>query len=289
MVLITGATGNYGKSTIDFLLQKGFSSSNIVALVRNEEKASGLKEKGIAVRVGDYDNYTQLVEAFEGIDKLLLISGSDMVNRDKQHQNAVNAAKEAGVNHIIYTSFERKNETETSPITFVSATHIATENCLKSSGLDYTILRNSLYMDMLPMFFGDKVVESGIFLPAGDTKAAFALRVDMAEATANILMTEGHENKTYNFSNSENVSIPEMAGIISEVVGKEIPYHSPSQEVYVETLTKANVPSEYIGMFAGFSAAIKQGEFTVENSDLEKILGRKPITAKEFLTKVYAS
>jgi NAD(P)H dehydrogenase (quinone) len=126
-------------------------------------------------------------------------------------------------------------------------------------------------------------------VPAGDTKDAFALRDDMAEASANILMTEGHENKVYNFSNTENVSIGEMAANLNEIVGKEIPYNSPSTEVYVETLSNAKLPADYVGMFAGFSAAIKQGEFTVENSDLENILGRKPTTAKQFLSIVYAS
>lgn len=132
-------------------------------------------------------------------------------------------------------------------------------------------------------------METGVFLPAGDTKAAFALRDDMAEATANILMGEGHENKVYNFSNSENVSIGEMAANLSEIVGKEIPYNSPSTEVYLETLSNANVPADYAGMFSGFSVAIKQGEFTIENSDLENILGRKPMTVKQFLSIIYGT
>lgn len=289
MILITGATGNYGNSTIDFLLKKGVSSTNIVALARDEEKAADLKSKGIEVRIGDYDNYVQLVTALKGIDKLLLISGSDIVNRSQQHQNVIEAAKESGVKHIVYTSFERKNESETSPIAFVAASHIATENWIKSSSMHYTILRNNLYMDILPWFFGEKVMETGVFLPAGDTKAAFTLRDDMAEATANVLITEGHENKVYNFSNTENVSVGEMAASLSEIAGREVPYTSPSTEVYLETLTNANVPADYVGMFAGFSSAILQGEFTVEKTDLENILGRKPTTTKQFLSMVYAS
>lgn len=289
MILITGATGNYGNSTIDFLLKKGVSSTNIVALARDEEKAADLKSKGIEVRIGDYDNYVQLVTALKGIDKLLLISGSDIVNRSQQHQNVIEAAKESGVKHIVYTSFERKNESETSPIAFVAASHIATENWIKSSSMHYTILRNNLYMDILPWFFGEKVMETGVFLPAGDTKAAFTLRDYMAEATANVLITEGHENKVYNFSNTENVSVGEMAASLSEIAGKEVPYTSPSTEVYLETLTNANVPADYVGMFAGFSSAILQGEFTVEKTDLENILGRKPTTTKQFLSMVYAS
>lgn len=289
MILVTGATGNFGKSTIDFLLTKGFSSTHIAALVRDEEKAADLKSKGIALRIGDYDHYDQLVAAFTGVDKLLLVSGSDIAHRAKQQENAVKAAKEAGVKHILYTSFERKNETETSPIGFVAASHMATEHLIKNSGMAYTIFRNNLYMDVLPWFFGEKVMETGIFLPAGDTKAAFTLRNDMAEAAANVLMTEGHENKEYTFSNTENSSIGEVANALGDVVGKEIPYSSPSTEVYVETLTNAGVPAEFVAMFAGFSEAIRQGEFQLEKTDLERLLGRKPTTVKQYLAMVYSA
>ena len=289
MILVTGATGNFGKSTIDFLLKKGYSATNIAALVRNADKAADLTSKGIAVRIGDYDDYNSLVAAFKGIDKLLLVSGSDIANRAKQHENAVNAAKEAGVKHILYTSFERKNETETSPISFVAGSHIATENFIKESGLNYTIFRNNLYLDVLPWFFGEKVMETGVFLPAGDTKAALTTRDDMAEATANVLITSGHENKEYSFSNSAQVSMGEVAASLGEIAGKDIPYMSPPSEVYIETLTNANVPAEFVGMFAGFSEAIRQGEFDVDKSDLEHLLGRKPTSAKQYLTMVYGS
>lgn len=289
MILVTGATGNFGKSTIDFLLKKGISSNNIAALVRDEKKATDFKNKGVTIRIGDYDNYEQLVVAFTGIEKLLLVSGSDIANRAKQQENVVKAAKQAGVKHILYTSFERKNETETSPISFVAASHIATENLIKDSGLTYTIFRNNLYLDILPWFFGENVLETGVFLPAGETKSAFALRDDMAEATANVLITTGHENKEYVFSNTENVSIGDVEKSLSEIVGKNIGYVSPTTEVYVETLTNANVPAEFVGMFTGFSEAIKQGEFEVYETDLETLLGRKPTTAKQYLAMVYAS
>lgn len=289
MILVTGATGHFGKATIDFLLKKGIPANQIYALVRDVTKAEDLKIKGINLRIGDYDNYTSLVSAFNGIDKLLLVSGSDIVSRGKQQINAVNAAKEAEVKHIIYTSFERKNETETSPIAFLAKSHIDTENHIKTSGMAYTILKNNLYLDVLPMFFGEQVLETGIFLPAGDTKSAFASRNDMAEAAANILINEGHENKVYALSNTENISFQEIAKDLTAIVSKRIDYVSPPKEVYVEVLTKANVPAEYIGMFAGFAEAIKQGEFAIETTDLENLLGRKPTTAKAFLKEVYGA
>lgn len=289
MILVTGATGNYGKATIDFLLKKGISANSISALVRDVAKAEDLKTKGINLKIGDYDNYAALLEAFKGIDKLLLVSGSDVVNRGKQQENAVKAAKEAGVKHILYTSFERKNDTQTSPISFLAQSHIDTENLIKASGLTYTIFRNNLYLDALPMFFGEQVLETGIFLPAGDTKSAFALRNDMAEAAANVLTSQGHENKEYSLSNTENVSLQEIAQDLSEIVGKQINYISPPQDFYVKTLTGAGVPTEYVEMFASFAEAIKQGEFSTKKTDLENLLGRKPMTAKAFLREVYTS
>lgn len=289
MILVTGATGNYGKATIDFLLKKGISANSISALVRDETKAEDLKSKGINLKIGNYDNYSGLVEAFKGVDKLLLVSSSDVVKRGQQYENAVKAAKQAGVKHILYTSFERKNDTETSPSYFLTKSHIDTENLIKASGLTYTFFRNNLYPDALPMLFGEQVLETGIFLPAGDTKSAFALRNDMTEATANVLTSQGHENKVYSLNNTENVSLQEIAQDLSEIVGKQINYASPSQDIYVETLTGAGVPAEYIGMFAGFAEAIKQGEFSAEKTDLENLFGRKPTTTKAFLKEVYTS
>ncbi|MEJ7677988.1 MAG: SDR family oxidoreductase [Segetibacter sp.] len=289
MILVTGATGHFGKATIDFLLKKGFAASNIAALVRDEAKAADLKAKGIALKIGDYDNYASLLAAFKGVDKLLLVSGTDILHRDKQHLNVVNAAKEVGVKHILYTSIERKNESETSPLAILTKQHLDTERAIKASGMKYTIVKENLWFDVLPMFFGEKVLETGIFFPAGEAKSAFALRNDMAEATANVLAGEGHENKEYTFANTENVSIEEVAGILSDVSGKTVGYTNPSANVYADAITKAGVPKENVGMLVGFAEAIQQGEFTNTKTDLENLLGRKPLSAKEFFAQVYAS
>lgn len=286
-ILVTGATGNFGKTTIDFLLKKGIEAKNISALVRDEAKAVELAEKGIQIKVGDYDNYESLVSAFQGIEKLLLVSGTDLVNRSTQQLNAVKAAKEAGVKHIVYTSFERKNETETSPISFLAQSHIDTDNAIKSSGLSYTIMRNNLYLDVLPMFLGEKVLETGIYFPAGEGQAAYVSRNDLAEAAANILSTDGHENKEYATNNIENYSMNEIAATLSLITNKEVFYLNPNTEDYQAALTQAGVPAEYIGMLVGFGEAIKQGEFQSENSDLEKLLDRKPVSLTEFLKQAY--
>ena len=287
-ILVTGATGNFGKLTIDFLLNKGIAAADISALVRDEAKASDLKAKGVNLKIGDYDNYDSLLAAFQGIDKLLLVSGTDLANRSKQQLNAVQAAKEAGVKHIVYTSFERKNETATSPIAFLAKSHIDTDNAIKESGIKYTILKNNLYLDVLPMFLGEQVLESGIYFPAGEGQAAYVSRTDLAEATANILISDGHENKEYATNNIENYSMKDIAESLSKISGKEINYLNPNSEEYAETLKSAGVPAEYIGMFVGFAEAIKQGEFQTDLSDLEKLLGRKPANLNDFLKQVYS-
>lgn len=287
MILITGATGHFGATAIDFLLKKGVSAKNIAALVRDEAKAGDLKAKGVTILTGDYDDYDSLVKAFTGIDQLLFVSGSDVVNRGKQQDNVVNAAKEAGVGHVIYTSFVRKNETETSPIYLVAKSHLSTEKALKESGLTYTLLRNNIYADYIPVFIGPNVTETGIFLPAGDAPVAFTLRSDMAEAAANILTSEGHENKEYLISNTETVTFQDIAKFIGEASGKEIGYISPAPEAFVEVLKQAGLPAEVIGVTAGFAEAFKQGEFSSTETDLDTLLGRKPGSVKDFLFGVY--
>ncbi len=287
MIFITGATGHFGKAVIDFLLAKGTPANTIGALVRDRTKATDLISRGINTKVGDYNDYSSLIEAFTGVDKLLLVSGSDIVNRLEQHANVVNAAKEAGVKHLIYTSFVRKNDTATSPIAMLAKSHIETEKFIKASGIPFTILKNSLYAEVLPMFLGEKVLETGVYLPAGNGKAAFTTRLDMAEAGAAVLTGNGHENKEYILAGNSNYSLNDVAVFLTELTGKEVAYTSPAADVYTNTMVNAGVPLEYAGMFAGFGAAIEQGEFETSTSELETLLNRKPTTLKEYLQSVY--
>ncbi|RUT79313.1 SDR family oxidoreductase [Ancylomarina longa] len=287
-ILITGATGNLGKSVIHNLL-KVIKPGDLAVLGRNAEKLENLKIVGVDVRIGDYNDYDSLLQAFQGIDKLYFVSGNDMLNRSKQHENVVNAAKVAGIKHIVYTSFLCENETKTSPISFITEDHIITENWLKVSGMKYTILKHNLYMDMLPIFIGEKVLETGtIYLPAGEGKAAFTLREDLAEVAAHILTTEGHENKEYDLTADKAYSYDEIATIISNISGKIIRYYSPSNEEFTKTLTEAGVPEEYIELFAGFSLAIGNGELDKTNSLIEQLIGRKSTSVEEYLEEIYS-
>lgn len=289
MILVTGATGHFGKTSIDFLIKKGVPASSIAALVRDETKAADLKAKGVELRKGDYEDYDSLVKAFTGIEKLLLVSSSDISNRTGQQANAVKAAKEAGVKYILYTSFVRKDETDASPIAWVAQSHINTEKLIRESGMAYTIFRNNLYLDFVPVFIGEKVLETGIFWPAGHTAGAYALREEMAEAAVNVLTSTGHENKEYNISNAGAWTFQQVADTISQVSGKNISYTSPARETYKSVLTQAGVPELYVNMFAGFAEAIRIGEFdSATGTDLEKLLGRKPVSLESYLSTVYS-
>lgn len=287
MILITGATGHLGQAIISSLLEKGVPASEIIALVRDDKKSKALKELGINIRTGNYDDSSSLVKAFEGVDKLMFISGSEIPNRKQQHINVVEAAKQAGVKHIVYTSFMRKNESADSPIAAVAESHIVTEQRLKKSGISYTIMKNALYADMLPIFLGQQVLENGVHFPAGDGYAAYTLRDDMAEAAASILTETGHENKEYDIAARDNHSFSDIAEILSEVSGKKIVYDNPTKEQYVENATKAGLPSAYAAVFAGFGEAIRQGEFATESGQLEEIIGRKPVSLESYLRGLY--
>ncbi|MBL7817754.1 MAG: SDR family oxidoreductase [Saprospiraceae bacterium] len=286
MLLITGATGHLGKATIHFLLKKGVSASNIAALVRDEAKAADLKALGITLRKGDYNDPTSLEAAFQGVDKLLLVSSSDVADRTTQHLNAVNAAQKAGVKHILYTSFMQKQGVETA-IPFVAQSHIDTEKAIKDSGLTYTFLRNSLYMDVLPMFFGEKVLETGIFLPSGNGKAAYVTRLDIAEGTAQILASDGHENKIYDLTGTKTYTLHEIAAVLSELSGKTVACADPTEELYKQVMVGANVHEGIVDFLAGFSKAIKNDEFDLTDNTLESLIGRPLTTPNAYFQTVY--
>jgi len=281
MILITGGTGHFARLTIDFLLNKGIEASQLAVLVRNAEKAADLSAKGIKILTGDYNDYPSLVKAFSGIDKLLFVSGTDLPNRTSQHEQVVKAAVEAGVKHVIYTSGEFRIEGPDAPLWSFAEAHIKTEQWLQESGITYTILKNGLYMEYIPYFIGN-VLESGvIYLPAGNGKISVALRSEMAEATAVILATEGHENKSYHFVNTEAYGYEEIARHISEISGMTISYISPTVEEFRQR--GAGIPEEYISIIL----AQANGDAELVSDDMEKLIGRKLTPVIAFLQEAY--
>lgn len=289
-ILITGATGHLGKATIDFLLKRGIILDEISALVRDAGKAKDLKGKGINLVIGDYSDYNSLVEAFTGVEKLFFISSNDVLNRTLHHENVIKAALQADVKHIIYTGVLSNVPIEKSAIAPVTEAHKKTEEQLVASGLSYTLLRNNLYMDLVPQFIGEKVLDTEmVFFPAGNGKVAFVLRSEIAEAAANLLSTQGHEGKTYNITNVEAYSYQQLADYISEITGKNIKYVSPAPEEFSEVLKNAGAPENMIGAFTAFALAQAQDEFNVTGNDFVGLLGREPKNLKEYLTEIYAN
>ena len=286
-ILITGATGNLGTLVVDGLIRKT-GSENISVLVRDLQKAVKLKEKGVQLIKGDYNDYNSLVSAFQGTDKLYFISGSDVINRGAQHEKIVKAAKATNVGHIIYTSFQRKTDTSASPIAFIASAHILAEKLIKESGLTYTIMKHALYADAVTMFIGDQVFNSGvIFLPAGNGKGSYTSKTDMASAGVSVLTGEGHENKTYEISVDKSYTFYDIAVLLTELSGKKITYTNPDIQTFSTSLSKAGVPQEAIQATTSFCQAIAQGEFDFPAKTLEKLIGRKPESLKDFLKSAY--
>lgn len=285
-ILVTGATGLLGKVVVDELLKRT-DAANISVLVRDPAKAVALQEKGVKVLTGNYNDYDSLVAAFQHIDRLYFISGNELADRLQQHGDVVKAAVAAKVGHVFYTSFQRRIEDGTSAIQMVADSHLKTEAWLKASGLTYTILKHAIYADMLPMFMGANVLETGISLPAAEGRGAYATRQDMGEAGAILLLGNGHENKSYELAADTSYSFGDIAEILSELSGKEIQYISPSHADFVAKLTELGVPAEMAHMTAAFCEGVAQGEFDVPDNTLESILGRKPMGLKAFLKTAY--
>lgn len=291
MILVTGATGQYGTKAIEHLLRKGVEAQHIAALVRDAAKGQYLQERGIELRVGDYTDVDSLAKAFQGVDTLLLVSSNDrgaVENRTVHHVNVINAAKAAQVKRLVYTSFVTKPAFQDSAIAAFLTSHADTEQAIKDSGLPYTILQNGIYLEMIPIFAGAQVAETGVILfPAQAGKASWVLREELAEAAAHVLATEGHENRTYVLTNTESTSFQDIAQDLSGSLGKDIRYQSPLVEEFQAILKQAGVPEVYIDMFTMWASAVAQGMMEVEDSTLASFLGRKPTTTAQFISQVY--
>src|SRR5262245_54766359 len=182
MILVTGATGHLGGATIDSLLQKNTPANQIAALVRDPKKAEALAAKGITLRKGDYSDVNALQQAFQGVDTLVFVSSGDVHGRVQQHLNVVEAAKTAGVKHIIYTSVVKVND----HLKFTAGIdHYHTEVALQQSGIPYTFFRNTFYMEVLPLLLGGALQSGQWYYAGGEAKVNTAARPDIAEAIAN--------------------------------------------------------------------------------------------------------
>jgi NAD(P)H dehydrogenase (quinone) len=285
MILITDANGHLGSATIDFLKKKN-SNAKLKALVRSEEKGKDLKAKGVEIAIGDYTNYDSLVNAMKGVETLLLVSSSTMGDRYAQHANAIKAAKVNGVKHIVYTSVLKAN-----PNSKFSAgiDHYKTEEEIKNSRMNYTIMRNTYYADFLPNIIGNAVESGAIYYSAGNGKVNFALRNEMAEANAVVLSDpSAHQNKIYEITSGSVYNFDEIASMLSEITGKQIKYVDIPVEALKENIINFGMPKEVADLMGSIAESMKAGEFDFVDPTLEKLIGRKPTDLKDFLKNVYS-
>jgi NAD(P)H dehydrogenase (quinone) len=281
MILVTGATGQLGTAVVQNLLKK-ISATQIAAFVQDETKASALKEKGVGIRIGSYDDTASLSKAMQGVEKVLLIAGTDEEKRLWQHQNVIDAAKKARVQCIAYTSRNLKD-----PNTLANKLmegHFQTEDYIKASGLNYVLFRNVLYMDTIPQFVGgEKVFETGIYLPTGHGRVSFALRSEMGEAIAHVLLKSDRSNRIYKLTSNETYSFDEVAATLSDLSGKQVGYTSAEQLAFEAQMRERGTPEATIQKVVGFLTDIKNGQEDEVSPELESLLGRKPASLREGL------
>ena len=263
---ITGATGQLGRLIVKKLKQK-VAADSIVALVRNTQIATDL---GVEVREFDYTKPPTLVHSLHGIDKLLLISGNQIGQRLTQHKAVIDAAKQAGVKQIVYTSILHA---DSSPMS-LAAEHLGTEQAIKASGLVYTFLRNGWYTENYAGSIKG-AIEAGSFIGcAGEGKISSAARVDYAEAAAVVLAGENHENKIYELAGDKAYTLAELAAEISAQTGKNIPYNNLTEAKYTEILTSFGLPPGIPEMLAESDTGASKGGLFDDSHELSSLIGR---------------
>ena len=263
---ITGATGQLGRLVIENLKRK-VAEENLVALVRTPEKASDL---GIETRAFDYEKPESLAGALQGIDHLLLISGNEVGKRRQQHENVINAAQQAGVKWIIYTSLLHADRSTLS----LAEEHKATEDALKASGIAYTILRNGWYTEN---YTGSVpgAVKAGVLLgSAGEGKISSATREDFAEAAAVVLTSENQEGKVYELAGDNYFTLTDLAAEISRQTGKEIPYKNLPETEYAEMLKSFGLPEGMAKVIASFDTGAANNDLFDDSKQLSRLIGR---------------
>jgi len=268
-IAVTGATGNLGRPTIAALLERGVAAADIVAVVRDAAKAADLAAQGVQVRVADYDDVDALRAAFAGVDKLLLVSGSEIGRRVPQHTNVVEAAKAAGVGFLAYTSVL---DAQNSPL-MLAAEHKATENLIAESGIAHALLRNGWYWENYESAVGTARETGALFGAAGTGRVAGAARKDYAEAAAAVLLADDAAGKVYELG-GDRLTYTELAEALSGVVGKPVVYKDLSREEYTQVLEGAGVPSQFAAVLADSDAGIAAGALDTESGDLQRLIGR---------------
>ncbi|MBJ4955336.1 SDR family oxidoreductase [Salmonella enterica subsp. enterica serovar Goldcoast] len=269
MIAITGATGQLGQHVIESLL-KIVPASQIVAIVRNPAKAAALSQQGIIVRQADYTDEAAFTTALQGINKLLLISSSEVGQRTPQHRNVINAAKAAHVKFIAYTSLLHAN---TSPLGLADE-HVATEQMLAESGIAYALLRNGWYTENY-LASAPAALEHGVFIgAAGEGKIASATRADYAAAAARVISEDGHAGKIYELAGDEGWTLNQLAAELAKQSGKKVVYQNLSEADFAAALKGFGLPAGLADMLADSDVGASKGGLFDDSHTLSKLISR---------------
>ena len=275
-IAVTGVTGNLGGMVARLCKKNKIEVRN---LARNVEKAEKLGFYNVFK--SSYDKSADTVKSLEGIEVLFMVSGSENPNRVQQHKDFIDAAKVAGISHVIYLSFYNASKNS---IFTLGRDHYATEEYIKENGFKYTFLRDNFYAD----FFVDLCREYGeIKGPAGNGKVSAVVRSDVSEVTAKILENPGKwENQTLNMTGPEELSMTEIVKAVSEYFGKEIKYIEETMEEAYESRKIWKAEQWEYDSWVSTYTAIAENEQSGISNDIEKVLGRKATSLVEYLKKI---
>ncbi|MFP3460826.1 SDR family oxidoreductase [Arthrobacter globiformis] len=276
-IVITGATGQLGRLVVEALLDSGLPAEQIVAAGRTVDRIADLGERGVQVRNIDYSQPESLRQAFAGADKVLLVSGSEVGQRVEQHRNAINAARDAGVGLIGYTSIANADTTEMQ----LAAEHLATEEILRDSGVPFVLLRNGWYLENYTGQLPVQVQHGAVFGSAGDGRVSAAARADYAAAAAAVLLRDDQAGKVYELGGDDAFTLSELAGEVSAVSGKPVTYTDLPAEKYTQVLVEAGLPEPYAAILADSDLGIARGDLLVTSGDLSALLGRPTTPLRE--------
>ncbi|MCE7060837.1 SDR family oxidoreductase [Dyadobacter sp. CY343] len=283
MIAITGANGNLGKAVLSFLLQKT-QAANIVAVVREPQKMAQFAGLGIQIRKADYNDPASLETAFQGIKRLLQVSSASYGEQAvTEEQNVVAAAVRQGVAHIVYTSTLSPSE---NPIFWGGQTCRQTEQSIRESGMRYSIFRNSMYMETIPLFIGSAMENGQIYYSAGNGAVSFVSRIDIAVAISHILAEPEEGNQVYEITGEKAFTFADVANVLQKIKGIECSYTDVPGEILKSELLNAGLPEEEAVFYLNMGDSIKAGEFALTDPKLEKLLGRKRLTTEEYLTQL---
>ncbi|MFF9341578.1 MULTISPECIES: SDR family oxidoreductase [unclassified Streptomyces] len=272
-IVVTGATGQLGRLVVDALLaDPAVPAGSVAAVVRDEEKAADLADRGVELRIADYSRPETLAGAFGAGDRVLLISGSEVGRRVPQHAAVIDSAKAAGVAQLAYTGVLGGPDADFD----LAAEHKETEALILASGLPYTFLRNGWYSENYTANLAPVLAHGAVVANAGEGRVASAARADYAAAAAAVLTGPAaeHLGKAYELSGDEAWSLAEYAAEVGARAGREIAYTNVPAGTHLEILTGAGVPEPFAAILVDVDEAIGRGALAVRTGDLARLIGR---------------